>query len=846
MSSALTNFVLRPEHGKIGTPIKVRSNFFEIQSFNQGIIHHYDVTIGDGKVPPAVNRKVWQKFEMVEGQSMLRNVRPVFDGRKNVFSPKALHFSGPEQVGQFEVELSDGGGESSSASRRRVSGKFVIRIKKVGEVNMLELSNFLQRKSQQTPGCLTAIQALDVLIRHVPSMTFDTVVGRSFYTPQDLRVLPNGAEVWSGVYSSARPGAGNMFLNVDVCATAFYESGPLPGMVAKILGRRSIDELRRGITDRDRAKLERFLKSVQIQVKHRGDKKFKYKITRLTPTPAERTFFKNQDDEEKSVSQYFTEQYNMRLSYAFLPCIVVRKDMFLPMEVCEIVPGQRFMKKLDEKQTAEMIKFTCQKPDIRANKTRQGLTMLQCKPENPYLKQFGVKVNPDMAIVQARVLPPPQVMYSQGFTPNDGAWNMRGKKLAKGASLGSWSVVNFHVGLARPSIERFIRELTQAFINVGLDVVKRDPPIMINADPQGNIDRTMKEAWLQAGNAAKANPQLIVCILPVRNTQLYGEIKNISDTVLGTPTQCLQSKHINSARFDYCANVCLKVNMKLGGMNKYLPANLTPFLAQRPTIVFGADVTHPAPGDVNRPSIAAVTASMDARATNYSSEIRVQSSRTEIITDLSDMVKEQLKKFYKNCGQKPDRILFYRDGVSEGQFQAVLTEEVQRIHAACASLDKTYKPKVTFVVVKKRHHARFFPVSKQDTDRSGNCQPGTVIDTKIVHPFEFDFYLQSHQGIQGTSRPTHYHVLYDENKFTADALQELSYRLCYIYGRATRAVSMVPPVYYAHLLAFRARFHRHGVNWSDTGATSETVESEQQLASYARVKPELQKVMYFM
>jgi eukaryotic translation initiation factor 2C len=32
---------------------------------------------------------------------------------------------------------------------------------------------------------------------------------------------------------------------------------------------------------------------------------------------------------------------------------------------------------------------------------------------------------------------------------------------------------------------------------------------------------------------------------------------------------------------------------------------------------------------------------------------------------------------------------------------------------------------------------------------------------------------------QGTSRPTHYHVLLDENRFTADALQTLTYNLCY-------------------------------------------------------------------
>lgn len=351
---------------------------------------------------------------------------------------------------------------------------------------------------------------------------------------------------------------------------------------------------------------------------------------------------------------------------------------------------------------------------------------------------------------------------------------------------------------------------------------------------------------MKAGNAAKATPQLILCILPNTGVPLYAEIKRISDTVIGVPTQCVQSKHIADAKKQYCANVCLKVNMKLGGMNLFLSPPQIPFISQRPTIVFGADVTHPAPGDMNRPSVAAVTASMDARASRYASAIRVQANRIEIIADLGNMVKELLKSFYQTCGQKPERILFYRDGVSEGQFKEVLQSEVSQIRAACASLDKNYKPTLTFVVVQKRHHARFFPMDQRDSDRSGNCLPGTVVDTDIVHPFEFDFYLQSHAGLQGTSRPTHYHVLYDDNNFTPDSLQDLTYRLCYIYGRATRAVSIVPPAYYADLVAARARFHRRGENWSDTEATSESMDSEQQMASFAVVKPELQKVMYYM
>jgi eukaryotic translation initiation factor 2C len=50
--------------------------------------------------------------------------------------------------------------------------------------------------------------------------------------------------------------------------------------------------------------------------------------------------------------------------------------------------------------------------------------------------------------------------------------------------------------------------------------------------------------------------------------------------------------------------------------------------------------------------------------------------------------------------------LYYRDGVSEGQFEEVMLREVSAIQRACKSLEDGYEPGITFVVVQKRHHTR--------------------------------------------------------------------------------------------------------------------------------------------
>lgn len=73
------------------------------------------------------------------------------------------------------------------------------------------------------------------------------------------------------------------------------------------------------------------------------------------------------------------------------------------------------------------------------------------------------------------------------------------------------------------------------------------------------------------------------------------------------------------------------------------------------------------------------------------------------------------------------------------------------------------------------------------------------------YSYGFDFYLQAHAGLQGTVRPTHYTVVYDENGLGADEIQQGTHHASYLYARATKAVSLVPAAYYADLACERGR-----------------------------------------
>ncbi len=71
-----------------------------------------------------------------------------------------------------------------------------------------------------------------------------------------------------------------------------------------------------------------------------------------------------------------------------------------------------------------------------------------------------------------------------------------------------------------------------------------------------------------------------------------------------------------------------------------------------------------------------VVGSMDAHPSRYCATVRVQRPRQEVIQDLASMVRELLIQFYKSTRYKPTRIIFYRDGVSEGQFRQVSSHSV--------------------------------------------------------------------------------------------------------------------------------------------------------------------------
>ncbi|XP_067142812.1 protein argonaute-2-like [Centruroides vittatus] len=889
--SSIHKFAKRPGIGIKGKKINLLANYFPID-IPHGEVYHYDVEIekvvfiteeGSTEGKPThkkyrcQNTKLKRSVieEMIREVAIFRNIRPAFDGEKNLYTRKPLPI---KDTKVFSVRVTDDFNPDKTIT-------YEIKIKPVNRTDTAERSDdnsisleplhelLAGRCSDVTESIIMGMMAIETILRHGPALHL-VPVGRSFFIKPHMDEVPllgGGREIWFGHHQSMQLCQWKPMLNIDKSATTFYRSCSVVKFMFEILYPRTENvELAatqmRGLTDAERRTLSKEMKNLRVEVTHLPYPR-KYRVRDITRENANNTFFMrriNDTEASCSVSEYFRSEYRA-LRYPNLPCLDVgnnNKKIYLPLEVCNIVEGQHCNKKLTDKQTSDMIRYTARPPAERFNDIRQSVNAMMHDFE-PFSREFGISVNTNFLKCTGRVLEPPEVMYdgSQTVRPSNGSWNMVNKKFHKGVTIDKWMLLSFSAN--RYCNEGVLGRLANMLIengrNVGVDFA--DPLVVRGFTRRdgkpGDIIRQAKEM--------EPELELAVIVLPVEN--IYPEVKTVAETELGLMTQCVRDVNlVDRKKFNaqFICNLCQKINAKMGGVNNSLAREYRPEIMKRPVMIVGIDCNHPAPGDKVGYSIAAVVGSLDAYPGKFKASIRVQHRRQridgqrfgqDIVVELKDMMKELLDAFYVYTeNKKPQKIIVFRDGVSEGEFQKVMDYELREIRKACEEMapGETYQPPITFIITGKRHHTRFLPENRRDgVGRPGNIPPGTTVDKDVVHPVFYDFFLCSHIGIQGTSRPAHYTVLWDDNDFTPDELQVLTYYLCHTYARCTRSISIPTPVMYADLAAFRAKQYLINKTESMSSSGSEVSEHEEviieeSIRAAIKVVDEIENRMYFV
>lgn len=843
----------RPNIGKKGQRIQLYANYYPVTLKPLQVLH-YDMAVwrkagakkvGKGKEPPPdaesgdgiswISVSRLPRFLSIlllnelysKNTTVFRNRYGLaFDGQKNLISTYEL----PGMPNEFVVKITN--------PEKQLEEEFKIKIKLASRINV-DIRRIFDPDLRERDSIATLVYDIVLKMPYFFDQSYIPCGRRIFYYPQPVNKFPlgGGTYCYPGFWQSLRPVDGwKIMINQDLANTAFVQGGTVLDLLTKELNcniNQPIKDMR-GLSRR----LEKIVKGLKITQTQRAGPRTA-KCDGVSSQPASELKFPVEENGRSyttTVAEYFVNQYKTKtftrlIKYPHLMCLRVGKKGWIPVEFCEIKAGQRYPRKLDGFQTSAMLKAASKTADVRKNLIEEDMKFLKMN-ENPYFKEFGISVSNEMVKFDGRVLPAPTIRYSnQNARVMNGGWNMRENRLIKGCTIRNFAIL-ITCRLNQNDIEQFVYEWHKSATAMGI-TVQGDNPIFVKQ--QWDAEKIASE--LHAMKLQCKTLDLVFVVLEAQNTDHYAHAKQAGDVVEGINTQCIQMKNVRMPKPATMANVNLKINGKLGGVNSSLSAqdmkSIKDWINDE-IMYMGADVNHDAPDDTSREepvSCAAIVASIDNAPSQFCARIFLQhQERTtqngtsrrpqEWISNMQDGVHMALENYVRGRGRLPRRIIMYRDGVGETMFGLVLERELLSIREACESfaqrnptilaksgLKGRYEPPVTFIVVQKRHHTRLFCVNPREAmERNGfNVPPGTTVDTTITHPVEFDFFLCSHLGLQGTSKPAHYHVLWDENKFTADELQTLTYFLCYTYCRSTRSVSIPPPCYYADLVAYRAR-----------------------------------------
>ncbi|MED6120044.1 Protein argonaute 16 [Stylosanthes scabra] len=810
--------------GTTGKRIQLLANHFKVDATDpDAIFFQYSVAITtedkrtvEGK---GIGRKLIDRLYQTYS-SELGGKRFSYDGDRTLYTVGPLPFnkfefkvlleeSFAKHPGADNPSANGSSREETKRSKHSFQSKaFIVEISFAVKIPLRSIALPLE-EVESDANYQDALRVLDITLRQQAANRGCLLVRQSFFQDDARNFSEIGGDLMrvNGFHSSFRPTLGGLSLNMDVSTTVVLKPGPV---IEFLLHNQNVTEARYI----DWAKAKKVLKNLRVHARHCNQE---FKISGLSEKPCIHQLFtmkvRNGDDNNQgetvniTVYEYFAKHHGLKLTFsAYLPCLDVGKPnrpIYLPLELCSLVSLQRYTKALAPMQKASLIEKSRQKPQDRI-KTLTNAVGNNFYDDDPVLAACGISIEKKLAQVEGRVLDPPKLKVGKNDDcfPNNGRWSFNKKTLLQPSHIEYWAVVNFS---ARCDTSYLSRELIKCGMSKGINIER--PYTLVEEEPvmkKSSVVARVEKMFERLTSKLTREPRLILCVLPEKkHCEIYGPWKKKCLSEVGVVTQCICPLKITD---QYLTNVLLKINSKLGGVNSLLAIEHSghlPLIKDTPTMILGMDVSHGPPGS-NHPSIAAVAGSRCwPLISRYRASARTQSSKEEMIDALckpldegndNGIIRELLLDFYESSDKcKPSQIIVFRDGVSESQFNQVLNVELSQIKKAYELLEAVIIPKFTVIVAQKNHHTKLFLANSPD-----NVPPGTVVDTKITHPRNYDFYMCAHSVIHGTSKPVHYHVLLDEIGFSVDGLQNLIHSLSYVNQRSTTATSIVAPICYAH------------------------------------------------
>ena len=142
-------------------------------------------------------------------------------------------------------------------------------------------------------------------------------------------------------------------------------------------------------------------------------------------------------------------------------------------------------------------------------------------------------IDPDMLLVQARLLAPPTINYNKGLnsTPRFADWNMKGKNFFEPSQIAHWSCLDLS---RHPISKQFFGKLNDALRTCGMGKNIPNPsefraPLHGIGDDDRN-ETSIKKVMEEMG---KRKVGIVLVILPFKSAPIYARVKYWADVKYG-------------------------------------------------------------------------------------------------------------------------------------------------------------------------------------------------------------------------------------------------------------------------------------------------------------------------
>ncbi|XP_021113000.1 piwi-like protein 3 isoform X2 [Heterocephalus glaber] len=632
------------------------------------------------------------------------------------------------------------------------------------------------------PDCL---RYYNILFRRTLKLMNFKQIGRNYYDENSKEnFCDNRLEAWRGYVTSVLPYEHSLTLCSDICHKLLRLE-----TAYDIIMRRCEKSLQ------DKYIREEVSKElVGLIVFTRYNNKT-YRVDAINWDQSPRDTFKKSDGSEITFVEYYMQQYNQIITDLDQPLLVSqgrwrKGQKNTPHEPVLLIPQLCYPTGLSDelrqksKDMSKLTKFMQLYPWERKNELEAFINKIRVnRTAQNELQRWSLRFDTNCLPISGRILRDVKIFQrdvSFGIGPQPADWmrESRSTPLLTVKSLSHW--VLLHPREHGNNAQSLLRSLRKVTPTMGITVGQANM-YEVNEDPSSYISTLRK--------CVTSHTNMVVCILPDSEKHRYDEIKKFLCIHCPVPSQCVVAETLMSGNtlLTITTKIAQQMNCKMGGALWKVETGL------QKTMFIGIDCFHDI---VNRQkSIAGFVASTNEELTKWYSQCVFQEPGQELVDGLSSCLEAALDSWFRNVQQQPDSVVVYRDGVGDGQLQALLDHEIPQL----VSHLRKHQVKLTFIVVKKRINTRFFV---QSQGRLQNPPSGTVIDVALTREEWYDFYIVSQSSKHGTVTPTHYNVIYDTICLDPDTVQRLTYKLCHMYYNFPGTIRVPAPCHYAHKLAY--------------------------------------------